>query len=48
MCQQGKGKVVVKKNEKGRRDQSGNKKKNEKVREATKAQAKNPDPNAIK
>jgi len=44
----GKGAVVVKKGERGGRDQSGNKKKNEKVRDANKAQKQNPDPNAGK
>lgn len=44
----GKGKVKVKKDECGGRDSSGNKKKNEKVRDANKAQKQNPDPNATK
>lgn len=48
MCQTGKGAIVVRKTERGGRDPSGNKKKNQKVRDATKAQAANPDPNALK
>jgi len=47
MCQQGKGTVVVKKDQRGSRDPSGNKQKNEIVREKTKKQAQNPDPNAV-
>lgn len=42
----GKGTVKVSKEEKGGRDASGNKKKNEKVREANKDQHQKPDPNA--
>lgn len=48
MCQKGKGAIVVKKDERGGRDPSGNKTKNAKVRTATKIQAQNPDPNAVK
>lgn len=44
----GKGTTTVSKEEKGGRDPKGKKKKNEKVREANKEQAKNPDPNATK
>jgi len=42
----GKGTITVSKDEKGGRDKSGNKKKNEKVRKANKEQVMKPDPNA--